>query len=287
MFTKIKKESITLNVRRAEELLKLNVFKNQRPLRPMWVNDLTNKMREGLFTSGHIAVAIYNGEKYLVNGQHQCHSAIISKMRPDVIYEEYRCDTMDDVSLLYGQFDNHKSRSLQNLVAMEMEALGLDWPRRVGSLVVSGAAMREGIGAKSKDVKVPLLKKYLPSGKQIKNILTDVDDGDTLNSYRHLTRAPVIHAMILTLEKSQSDSWRFWVDVRDGEGMKRVQPQYKLREFLKESNFDKGRGASGNNRRTVGQHEMTSRCIIAWNAYRKNITTNLKYHPTKPIPRAV
>jgi len=292
MFQKTERKNIKLTPRIAEQLSILNTFKGQRPISTKWVNDLANSMREGLFLSGHVGLAIYknNGasEKYLVNGQHQLQAAIISKSQPDIIYEEYLCETMDDVSLLYRQFDNHKTRSLQNLVGMEMEALGLtDWPVRIASLIVTGAAMKEGLFGAHKNVKVQLLKKYIGIGKHIKNLFTDIPEGSWQKETNHLRRGPVLHAMLLTLEKSQADSKLFWVDVRDGEGLNRAQAQYKLREFLKESNFDRGRGASGNNRRTVSQHEMTSRCITAWNAFRTNSKTRLTYYPGKPIPKAV
>lgn len=292
MITVVTKDIQTLTTRFAERLLTYNTFKGQRKLDAEWVGNLTNIIREDLFTVGHIAVVTYaNGGKpidYLVNGQHQCNGVVAANKPVKVVFEKYLCDTMDDVSLLYEQFDNHKTRSLQNLVTMKQDALGIiEWPSKIANLTVTGAAMKEGKFNASKHVKVSLLPEYLRHGKFLRKLLTDIPSGSWAKECAHLMRGPVVSAIFTTWEKSQSDSERFWIAVRDGEGLKRTEPQHKLRDFLKESNFDRGRGAVGGARRTVNQHEMTSRCITAWNAFRKGQSTDLKYFPGKPIPKAI
>jgi len=288
MFQKISKELVELTPKKAERFLSFNVFAAQRSINHKWVSGLANNIRDELFTTGHIVLAEYqNGEEsqtYLLNGQHQCNSVLVANKKIDVVLDRYLCPSMDDVSLLYRQVNNAKVSTLQDLVKMEADSLGVDWSLRVASLVVSAAAMKDGLTNAHKNVKVELLKEYLRRGLFVNQIL-----GDAKSSHiKHLMRSPVVCAMLTTHEKCQRDSEIFWVNVRDGEGLLRTMPEFKLREFLKESNFDRGRGAVGSNRRTVNQHEMISRCITAWNVFRKKKKCHIiKYYPTKPIPKAI
>jgi len=290
MFEKKSRELIKVTPKIAERVLLSNEFKGQRDLTPKWVSYLANCIREDLFTVGHIGVVIYqNGKeesKYLINGQHQLNAVLVANKPIEAVLDIYQCDSPEDVSLLYRQFDNYKSRSLINLVSMELYSLGYDWPSKIANLVVSAAACVRNMRFAHKTLKVELLKPFSKEGEFIKRIITNIPDGNYQKHSAHLCRAPVVHAMILTWYKCQSDSERFWVDIRDGEDLKRSMPQYKVREFLKQSNVDRGRGAVRNNRNPVSEHEMTSRCITGWNAFRENKSTKLTYYPNKPIPKA-
>lgn len=72
--------------------------------------------------------------------------------------------------------------------------------------------------------------------------------------------------------------------VRDGEGLKRSMPAFRLREYLLTVNVgSKGRAY----KRLVTSREMLAKSITAWNAYRRGESTELKYYNEKPIPKAV
>lgn len=293
MFTKIKSQKMELTPKIAERLLLLNTFEGQRQLRPWWVSELANRIRDGVFTCGHVAIAIYtNGsgepEKFQVNGQHQCNGVLVANKSVDVMYEEYDCGTdMENVSYLYRQFDSHAGRSIDNLVKMELLALKLDWPVRIGQLVVRGASLLKGQEGAHKNHKIALIKAHIEHGNFVNNILTCCSaDEKKFATTKHLLRGSVVHAMILTYEKSQKSAKDFWENVRDGEGLKKSQPEYVLREFLKDTSINRGRGATVFKNRTCSDHEVTSKCISAWNAYRRGEKTVLKYFASKPIPKA-
>lgn len=293
MFEKIESKQRKLSPSEAERVLKLNTFAGQRNLNPNHIAMLTKYIHEGTFLTGNIAVAMFHADNgaripFLVNGQHQCHAVLKSGKTIDVLYERYNCPTIDDVGLLYGMFDNHKNRSLQNLVHFEKETVyNLDWSSRVASLVVSGASlMRYGRGSRIQKVeKVRLLGEFLPQGAFINDLLTNTPDNKPSKETRHLRRGPVIHAILLTWDKSQKGTKEFWTQVRDGEGLSKSMPSFKLREFLKESSYSVGMAVNANQRRVVSHHEMVSKCITAWNAYRSGNKTILRYYPSRPIPR--
>lgn len=286
-----KPEVINLTPRMAENFLALPTYKGQRPLRVNSLNLLTNEMRAGSFHGSDIGIAQLNynsSEEIMINGQHTCNSVLMANKSQYVVLKRFECDDADDLNKAYGSFDTIGTRSVQNLVAMKAASLDLDWPLRICGLVVSAAAILENVQNAHKTVKVSLLRKYLKVGKFINNILHEyLPEKTSYKDIAHLMRSPVAACMMLTYEKCQSDSIQFWAEVRDGEDLKRTMAPFKVREFLKESNYDRGRGAAGNNRRTVSQHEMMSRCITGWNAFRKNSKTDLKYYPSKPVPKPI
>jgi hypothetical protein len=285
-----KPEVINLTVRMAEKFLALSPYKGQRALRPNSLNFLSTKMRDGSFHGSDIGIAQLNynrKQEILINGQHTCNSVIMANISQYAVLKRFECEDSDDLNKAYGSFDTIGTRSLPNLVAMKAASLDIDWPLRTCGLVVSAAAILEGMQQAHKTLKVDLLRPYLRIGRFINLILHETLPEQTKwKDIAHLARSPVAACMMLTYQKCQSDSERFWTDVRNGEDLKKTMPAFKVREFLKESNFDRGRGASGNNRRTVSQHEMMSRCITGWNAFRKKLRTDLKYYPNKPIPKA-
>ena len=292
MFKKESSAKKILTPKLAEQYLSLNTFERQRQLRRSHVLMLLSRIDAGLFLTGNIGIANVAVENetisYLVNGQHQCNAVLAANKNIDVVVEKYSCENMRDVSLLYQQYDNHASRSLANLVTFHASAIGIDWPPRIANLIVSGAALREGWGKKlGKQEKVEMLERYMEQGNFIKKLLTETPDKKPGAETKHLRKSPVICAILLTWEKCQRDTKEFWENVRDGEGLTRKSPQFKLREFLRDTNFSAGAWAGVTTKKPATQHEIVFRSIVAWNAYRKNISTALKYYVSKQIPRVL
>jgi len=291
MFKKKSKKTMKITPRDAERILQMKFFGAQRPLRPRWVSTLANIIREDLFLNGEIGTAIlkYDGNtEVLINGQHQCHAVIVANKAIEVEYTTYECDTPDDTSTLYAQFDNHSPRSLANVVKAHAFTMNLDWPNKCCSLLVGAAAVKENIETAPKYQKSELLDTYLKQGQFIHDLLFVSMNGANIHKdSAHLRRLPTVYAMLHTWEKSQSESAIFWKQVRDGEGLSRTMPAFKLRNYLMTTNYHRGRGTQGVPGKTATFHEMVSKSIVAWNAFRKHTTTDLKYYRDKPIPRVV
>ena len=286
MFRQIVLDKTLLTVEKAKKLLDVNTYVGQRDLIPIHVQTLEKAIEDGTFIGGEIGIANlkYNGnQKVLVNGQHQSHVVIQTGKPVHVIWKEFECYDPEDLALLYRSFDNHRSRSLSDVLKPEAQALGITWPSRIVSLVLSGAILKEGRKTTVKNDKVELLRNYIRPGEFIDSLLTDKNKV-MRKMVRHMLRAPVIAAIMLTWEKSQSDSRIFWSSVRDGENLTKLDPAFKLREFLTIANVFSGRGAAKT--RYAIPKEMTSRCINAWNAFRKGQPTDLRYYPQSPIPKA-
>lgn len=268
-------------------------LERQRVFRQEHADDLMRKMLDGRFRTGLIGIARRrNGNgalhKVMVNGYHQIPASIKGNVSFFANVEEFDCDTEADVGLLYDQYDVHRFKSLRDMLKVEMGILKLNWPVKFVELLVVGAAKKEGIEGNKKEERKKLLRKYLPEGRQLLHLIMGFPMPVEMSRTRHLMRGPVFDAMLRTLEKNEGDFRRFWVAVRDGENLTREMPEYKIREFLRSATFYKGRTSMlGPGANITSGHEMTYRCIIAWNAFRRGRSTNLAYRRGKPIPDAV
>jgi hypothetical protein len=270
------------------------MINGQRPFRVPHCNYLANTLRSEEWVGGDIGVILIPNDKggydkYLINGQHQLEAIKQANTRARVVYKEFVAKKMKDVANVYGNIDNFGQRSLQNLLHVKMATAGYTWPVPVAAVLVSGLIILEGmVGKGEKTRKAALFDKHYDAVNRLKDLFIILPDGvrGYSNHCKHIMRAPVTHAMFLTYRKAQKDTEIYWRNVRDGENLRRKDPEFKVRDFLMTSNVSRGRGATGSKLRIVDNHEMTSRCLIGWNAFRKGTTTNLAYHPNKPIPAA-
>jgi hypothetical protein len=269
----------------AEKILEANTYDGQRPLSEKQVKILSDAIEEGLFTVGHIAVAHQGwngGDEMVANGQHQCTAVLRTGLPICAVVEEYNCKKPEDFSLLYRQFDNNKSRTLDEVTLPEARALNLKWHRMIVKSVMAGIGFIEGTGPKNK--RVESLKKYIAEGNFVNELLSAVKSTDS----KHLRRGPVIAAIITTFKKCSGDAEIFWEEVRDGENLKGNSPSLKLRNYLLSTNTAVGRGTNAPSLNAAASvREMYSKCIIAWNAYRRGDSTQLKFYADKDLPKVV
>jgi hypothetical protein len=281
MFKEISTKIIYLDPLLAEEMLNLNTFECQRRINEKHVRKLGIEIENGTFRVGEIATAVkrYNGNaKVLINGQHQCHAVLNTGKEIKVVFENYDVFDPLDLSLLFRKFDNHFQRTIGQKSIVEARALGISWTNRIVSLVTAAICYKNNF--KTADMTIDALRHYLKVGDFVNNLFHQSE-----NLPRHLMRGPVVHAIMLTWEKSQSDSDKFWKQVRDGENLKKSDPTFMLRDYLLSTSVGYGSGAK--DARKASSHEMTSKSIAAWNAFRRNGKTDLKYYSVKPIPKAV
>lgn len=268
----------------AEQFLLDNVYVGQRPSREWRVKELADAIRQGVFLTGYIALGRQGwngGKKMMANGQHQCLAVINTDATVSAVIEEYYCKTPADLALLYRQFDNGGTRSLAEVAIPEVRALGLNWSKKFISAFLAGITFLENCQSIHKNQKVEYLERYTSVGKQIYEIVS-------VNPVlcKHLWRGPVIAAMIKTFRKNAFDAEQFWTDVRDGELLTERSPALKLMRYLLQTTVGIGRGVKAPSlTAAVGYVEMYSKCIIAWNAFRRKNLTSLRYYPNKGTPK--
>ena len=109
----------------AKTWLAHNTMDKQRPLRMEHVKDLRDIMLAGGFLEAGIAFAAYDGNLWVVNGQHTMHACTQSGVTCEAHVLHYQCDTLEDVWHLFSKFDRHKKRSANDIV--RASTLAMDW----------------------------------------------------------------------------------------------------------------------------------------------------------------
>jgi hypothetical protein len=240
------------------------------------------EINRGHFLVGDVALAklTYDSDrKVIANGQHQCKAVIKTGKSINVVYQEYLCNTPNDMAELYRRFDNHQARSLADILSPEAMALGVTWKRSIVRLVVAAASFGESGFHGSTDVpkveKVKYISQYLKQGAFVNHVL----DGGKVKA-AHLKRASVVYVMMKTWDKDKYAAELFWKSVIDQIDLAANSPMLVLSRYLLTSAL-----GGSSKLRVSNSREMQVKCIHAWNAYRSGSKTSLKYHPNAPIPK--
>ena len=274
----------------ARRFLEQNTYNGQRIKRPKLINRYANEIRRDEFYSPTILFAKRNyngGERVLLNGQHTLESVVVANKPILATVEEWAVESASDEAALYSKFDGTGGRHQGDYVHYYATANGINAPDYICNAVVSAAAIKENLTSQYAADKAGTILRYQNHIKFFKYIFEDsIPEGTPKTKLtKHLRRRPVFYAMLVTYEKCQRDAEKFWIEVRDGDGLSRTQPTFHLREFLIINHCSFGMGARS--AKTVSMHEMASKCTIAWNAFRKQRTVKiLKYFPNSPIPVA-
>lgn len=297
-----KREYTTITPSMAKHFLEFNDFDTQRPIRRGHIEELKYKLKIGLFRTADIAFASLNGDKeQMMNGQHQCVAICETGISVEGVVENYKCDTLLDMSELFRQFEI-LPRSLKDFVRHERKALQIKWPLWVTSLIVSAAVIDyssqpsyrgspagiSAIGTRSnilsKEAKVKLLENYIEEGEFINEIMSCGEEPSEARrkQVRHISKAAVAFFMFETWRVNIKNSREFWINIRDGESLTREMPEMKYRDFLLSSMRHKGSYSP-----MIQNHEYIYRGHLAWNAFREGRTTNLAYRSNAEPPKLV
>lgn len=224
---------------------------------------------------------------YRVNGKHTSTQLYtMNGTAPkglEVIVERYEADTLEDVAKLYATFDTRsQSRSTGDInyafaaSVPELEDIG---PKAI-SLCVTGmsfAIWEEGYGNRSAEERASLLIAHKEFVKWFWDTI-----GPKVAESKHLYRGAVVAAMFQTFKKAKGASQEFWTLVKDGSGTVHTTPDRKLNKMLL-TNVVRGMGTT----KAMDSREMYVKCLHAWNAWRRNEDTDLKYYSTAKTPTAL
>lgn len=284
----------------ASEFDAMEAAPHDRPLSERRLMVYERIMRQGGFrpVSWARARCLETGGTYRINGKHT--SRLISTLKdvPElyVVVEEYECDTLHDVAQLYATFDaKSQSRTARDIylsfagVVPELR----DLPAKTIALAIGGIAMAKNAGERSgrnRDAetaaeRAEALLDNIDWALWMAGVLSGGSGDDQRKASRHLQRIPVAAAMYGTWQKAQGDADAFWASVRDGSDPDAKDPTRVLERYLLTTAVDAGQGAR--RARPVLPREMYVKCIHAWNAWRKDEGTSLRYHADADVPRVV
>lgn len=227
------------------------------------------------------------GETYRVNGKHTSLMLHRSEKWPAdffVTVEQYNCDSLEDIGRLYATFDSklasRTTHDINRAFAATVPEFA-DISDKVIGLAVHGICYYSKTDGYS-TTPAPERAEEMLSNKPFVLWLNDIL-GKTPKVAR-LTRGAVVAAMFGSYMKNQSQATEFWTAVRDETGTKPNMPDRRLSTFLREKSVSFGAGARMPASMKVSAREVFVKAIHAWNAWRKNETTDLKYHAACKIP---
>ena len=275
-----------------KEFVEMDPAPHDRPLSERRLAVYRKMFAEGMFRPCTWARAscLETNTMYRVNGKHT--SLVLNEMAklPDfyVTIETYQCDSMDDVARLYSTFDSGIQSRTANDIYLSFAATVPELAGISAEVITKAAA-----GISFNLWGVTFNTAYQPAERAenlliypefvtwLQNIFTGTLSGES--SKRHIRRVACVAAMHGSWLKNRQEATKFWEMVRDGTGASPGTPDRKLEKFLLTTGVDTGNGSRTRTRKAQPR-EIYVRCIHAWNAWRKNESTNLNYFPDAEIP---
>jgi hypothetical protein len=292
-FSKLEKPK-TLAVTRqlVNEFLNMEALPRDRPLSERRLAFYRKQLAEGSFRPVTWASAYCEETDtiYRVNGKHT--STLLSGIDPlpkdfYVTVERYSCLLLEDVAMLWATFDSSVATRTGNEI---IASFASTVPEFVGvkqktlSLSVFAASYQKWdidfYNESRVAERAELLLDHVDFVLWLDTLLFPKDGN--VGRAKHLRRGPVVAAILGTRLSSEESSDAFWRHVRD-EDQAQGLPTRVLAKWLSEVTF-KNHHAGKAGKKVVLFREMFVRCLHAWNAWRTNTRTNLKYHPNAPIP---
>jgi hypothetical protein len=272
---------------------------HDRPLNPKRVEAYRKMISAGLFRPVQWATVHCNETQatYRVNGKHTSNLFAEYEQLPQQLHvtiEHYHCDTLDDVARLYATFDSRTQVRTTNDINRAFAAVDPDLaelPTKIVNLCVTGVSYsRHGDNWKNQGASQRAECLLEDDTKIFAVWLHEILKANNESS-RHLWRGPVVASMYDTFRRSRKASSEFWMAVRDGTGATPKTPDRVLHRFLLTKVVSHGgmsAGARASSKGALcGAREMYVKCLHAWNAWRRDTTTDLKYHAQGKIPAAV
>jgi hypothetical protein len=270
----------------AREWAEMDPAPHDRPLSERRLQVYGKLFKEGLFRpcTWARAFCVETGGTYRVNGKHT--SVLLSGLDtlPEfyVTVEDYICDTLEDVARLYATFDSRmQSRTVADINRSFAATVPIiaDMPATTINAAVAGMAYGTWFSKMTTiqpAEKAELLLEHTDFIVWLNGLVS------ASNEQGHLRRQAVTAAMFGTWQKAKLAAAEFWTAVRDESGGRADLPDRRLARFLLTHSINRGRGA---NRGVASDtREMYVKCLHAWNAWRKNEATDLKYFADKDIP---
>lgn len=285
----------------ATEFAEMDAVNIDRPLSERRLQVYERMVRAGGFrpVTWAKAYCLETDQHYRVNGKHT--STLLSRLDlkavPDqhVIIEEYDCETLADVAQLYATYDSktmtRTAGDINHSFAVTIPEMK-DMERGVVNLLVAALDYEQNpstnygggtAAGKTAAEKAEALFDNVEVCQWVTQIVPSRGGG---SKHSHLCRTPVVAAMMGTWRKSRADATKFWLAVTNETGPSPTLPDRKLARWLLQMKVGGGgRGGSDTPKRFKAlPKEFYVKCVHAWNAWRKDETTNLQYYADKPIP---
>lgn len=280
----------------AKRFAEMEAIRGDRPIKPRLSATIRREIQEGRFrtTEWSTYLCEADGKTYRVNGKHT--SNILASMNGDfpkdlsILLTEFKGPDIETGAALYETFDPRNSaRSGPDI----NHAYAAANPRLDG---VSRRLICNCCTAIAYNEYEDNMSTWTTPGSRARACLTKDDfilwlnelvEGKPQNKDAAiLLRSSCVAAIYRSYLKAKGPAFEFWKAVHEGSGTNRKSADRTLRDFLLRSSVAKGSGA-GDHKSHVSPREMFVKCIHAWNAWRRNESTDLKYYASSKTPACV
>ncbi len=249
-------------------------FDGERQINHPHVDFLAEQMLEDRFNWSIVVIATaeYQGRTYRINGQHTM-TALLD-LNPDnppvVLYQNYFCDSVDDLKSLYSSFDRGKPRTNTHLNQVELAGTAISKLVSKRMLPLLGGAYDFWLGTWSNPAQRGLIvQKYFDLSAR----LGAFDANRQAAAYAFYKRQPIVAAMLATFARNMTDARsdaavdQFWADITEGDHLESGTAKKSLRIYLSDHflNASINKAKKSTAHKVVPPEEMFCICIRGWN----------------------
>jgi hypothetical protein len=225
------------------------MYERQRSLNQGYVRQYALAMRTGDFRVGTVvSFAVWQGKRYLINGQHTHHAIVLAGTPLLLGIEEIAVESYEEIAAWYTKYDRlnqrtldqayhahnlsdqvklNKSQTLQLGACLPLLAAGFDpIPKTQGTL-------RMYVG--SPEIRMAFIREWSEEAERFFEIIKGAPGGLCMN----LRRAPVMATALVTLRYTGTDAETFWRNVVWDDGLAATDPQKHLNYFLRTSQLSR------------------------------------------------
>lgn len=267
-------------------------FPRDRDLSPTRLEFIKKAILANEFRGSELACIsiLETGKEYRINGKHtsealfQLFDSGVEFTPPVMLVREYAADTMEDAARLYATFDARQSaRTKADVIRGFASASPLLESLESRKLTLACAGMAYSLWEdKMRHHDACEQSMLLVQNADFALWMTEMISGVGKN--RHIFRMSVVAAMVKTWSKAKAAATEFWTGIRDGCTDPPGSPRQKLYRWLLTHTI--GSGAGKNAKEAASERETLVRCLHAWNAWRRNESTNLAYVSKAKTPAA-
>jgi hypothetical protein len=230
-----------------------------------------------------VAKCIETGETYRVNGQHTSNAYMAVDQIPTgsyAIMEHYVCDTIEDVAHLWQTYDSslgmrNNREIMQAFAATSDKLVGIS----TNVLMLCAGAIRvandDGFvkNAHRRDTMAQRAEELLNNG----DFAQWLDDRFSRKTHAHIMRSGVVASMFMTWKRCHRDAEIYWTEIRDESNPDNQSASRRAAKWLTQMHTRKK-----SNPGVV--REQYVRCLLWWNAFRKNTPTDFRYKAADKTP---
>jgi hypothetical protein len=250
----------------ADRILKSCIYQGQRPLNEDRALLLGDTMERGTFLPHtQLAFGRWNGNFFLVNGQHRLTAVTLSRQAQYFRIEVYECASSDEIDSLYARFDQPGGqRSLTQI----SRSLGLHDDEKDGLRPASAALLLRAVpllmidlkrivpsqrprNSRDLDAKREFALCWKPWAIDYQNCL---DGGIPVRTARFRASGTMAIALA-TLRYQNARAKEFWREAAHNSGLKSGDPRHTLHTFFLQS------------KRVRSEFDLAEACSFAWNAW--------------------